>query len=617
MTSASKIYFRHDKFRSHQKEIVEDAYETISNGQHFMVHAPTGCGKSDSLLSPALTYALENNLSIFFLTPKISQHKIAIDVLQGIAKKFDLGLRAVDLIGRRYACIDPILTDLDHDSFYQSCEKKRKNEECVFCRNAKGFSKLDQARANRLFEKLLEEYGTAKTHGEVMEIGEKSAACPYELLMRLAGVSNVLIADYYHLMIPQIRDILLLKTKKKLEKSIIIVDEAHNLAKRVREHLSSATNSFVLGRVEKEIRAIGAEPISISDEFDLWAKRELIDKQELLISKKDFDEFLFSYNSELIQLVQYFEDIGLEFIERTNRKSACLRFAKFLKSWSTDDKGTIRILRKRGEYFTLSRRFLDPSVVTSALNQAHSTVLMSGTLLPLEMHRDIIGLDEKRTVMKRYPSPFDEKNTLSIISEGTTTKYSKRTFENYSEIARRIDLIIGASPDAVAVFFPSYSVMNPVVPLLKSKKLILQQEKTTPRETAELLKRFGSGGVLCAVQGGSFSEGIDYCKGEIKTVIVVGIALEEPSLETTALIDYYQDKFGKGWEYGYTYPAIIKALQAAGRGIRKESDRAAIVFMDERFKWKNYRSVLDDGRRFIITNEPEKYVKLFWENHPC
>ncbi len=614
MAIKSKIYFRHDKLRLHQKDIIDDTSDVIANGQHLIIHAPTGCGKTDSVLSPAITYALENNLFVFFLTPKISQHKIAIDVLQGIARKNDLSFRAVDLIGRRYACIDPTLADLDHDSFYQSCEKKRKNEQCQFCKNAKGFSKLEQARADRLFEKLLAEYGVVRTHGEVVKLGEKNAACPYEWLMRLAALSNVVIADYYHLMIPQIRDILLLKTKKKLEKSIVIVDEAHNLAKRVREYLSSTINSFVLRRLEKEVKSIGAEPILIGDEFDRWAKKEISTNEEILASKKSFDEFLQAYNIDTDQLIQYFEDIGLEFVERTNRKSACLRFAKFLKNWSSEESGTIRVLKKRETYFSLSKRFLDPSVATSALNQAHSAILMSGTLIPLEMHRDVIGLDAKRTVMKKYPSPFDERNTINVIADCTTTKYAKRNFENYLQMAKMIDRIIAESPDGIALFFPSYVVLNAVVPLIKSKNLFIQKEKMNPRETAELLRRFANGGVLCAVQGGSLSEGIDYCKEEIKTVIVVGIALEEPNLETTALIDYYQDKFGKGWEYGYTYPAIIKALQAAGRGIRKETDRAAVVFMDERFKWKNYRSVLDDGRRFIITGEPEKYVKMFWDN---
>jgi hypothetical protein len=108
------------------------------------------------------------------------------------------------------------------------------------------------------------------------------------------------------------------------------------------------------------------------------------------------------------------------------------------------------------------------------------------------------------------------------------------------------------------------------------------------------------------------TEGVDYCNEEIKTAIIVGIALEEMSLEVEALIDFYDEKYSMGWQYGYMWPAVIKAMQAAGRGIRKESDRCAIVYMDERFSWKNYRSVFDSGTRFIMTSEPEKYVKEFW-----
>ena len=108
---------------------MEDAYNAVSSGSVLLANAPTGCGKTDSALSAAITYAHDPVLTIFFLTPKISQHRIAVDVVNGIAQKHKLGIRAVDLIGRRYACIDPVLSDLDHDSFYQSCEKKRKHEE--------------------------------------------------------------------------------------------------------------------------------------------------------------------------------------------------------------------------------------------------------------------------------------------------------------------------------------------------------------------------------------------------------------------------------------------------------------------------------------------------------
>jgi len=632
---------------------MEDAYEAISSGGILMASAATGCGKTDSALSAAITYAHETDLTIFFLTPKISQHKIAVDVVNGIAQKHKLGLRAVDLIGRRYACIDPVLADLDHDSFYQSCEKKRKRETCEFYARAKGFNKIQEARANVMFKELLQEYGAAKTHDEVVKLGQANGACPYEWLVKLAGASNVIIADYYHFMIPDIRNILLLKTKKKLDRAIVIVDEAHNLARRVREHLSSTVSSYVFSRAEKEMKFLGAEKIALENEFNKWSEVRLDKAKEKLVSKLGFDNFVSDFGFEPDALAKYFEELGLEFIERTNRKSACLRVSKFISNWKNDthvrrndlandvsfagphvriveheghgapcsrkreqegEEGVVRILRKRGEWFSLSKRFLDPSVSTSVLNQCHASILMSGTLLPLEMHRDILGLDKDRTMMKRYASPFDQKNTMHLIAEGHTTRYSQRKAENYKAMGEKIDKIIGSTPGGSAVFFPSYAVQNAVIPFIKSGNLHVQRQESGPSEIADLLRRFGNGGVLIGVQGGSLSEGIDYCNEEIKTAIIVGIALEEMSLEIEALIDYYQEKFSKGWEYGYMWPAVIKAMQAAGRGIRKETDRCAIVYMDERFAWKNYKSVFDSGTQFIMTGEPERYVKEFWKS---
>ena len=51
----------------------------------------------------------------------------------------------------------------------------------------------------------------------------------------------------------------------------------------------------------------------------------------------------------------------------------------------------------------------------------------------------------------------------------------------------------------------------------------------------------------------------------------------------------------------------------AGRwkGNTKETDRAAVVFMDERFGWKKYAGAFDSGDRFVVTDEPERHVK-FW-----
>jgi len=607
------IYFRHNKIRPHQEDLLRDIHNAIEEKKNFLAHAPTGLGKTDSALGAAIKQAIDKDLTVFFLTPKISQHKIAVEVTEGIAKKYNLNIKALDLIGRRYACIDPTLSDLDQDAFYQSCEKKRKREECQFYGNAKGYDKLGEARANHNFKNMLEEYGTVKKHNELIVLGQKKDCCPYEWMIKLAGISKVIIADYFHLMVPKVRKIFLKKTNKKIENSIVIIDEAHNLSKRIRDQLSSTVNSFLFSRALSEIKMLGGKIPNLESLFHKWAKETAKDK-EILVSKDQFNQFLSKMEMDKEEIADYFESTGMEYIEKTNKKSACLRIATFIRRWQEEETGTIRILREKKGYFSLSKRFLDSSIATSVLNETYSSILMSGTLMPLEMHRDVIGLDSSRTVMKYYESPFDQKNVINIIVEGTTTKYTKRTFETYQTIARKIDNIIAKTPGGVAIFFPSYGVMNNVVPIIKSKNLHLQKEKMKPIEVLELIRKFSGGGVLCGVQGGSLGEGIDYCQGEIKTVIIVGIGLDEMNIEVKALIDYYQDKFGKGWEYGYIYPGVIKALQAAGRSIRKETDKSAIIFMDERFKWNNYKRALGD-KIFISTSQPEKYVEGFFKTN--
>ena len=130
-------------------------------------------------------------------------------------------------------------------------------------------------------------------------------------------------------------------------------------------------------------------------------------------------------------------------------------------------------------------------------------------MLPMEMHRDVLGLDANRTLMKKYKSPFDQNNKMQVIVNGVTTRYTERNPENYAKIAGKIDRIICSSPRGVALFFPSYAVMNSVVPLIDKENgtLIVQEEKMGPQDVSELLARFKKEGVLCAVQGGSLSEG--------------------------------------------------------------------------------------------------------------
>ena len=80
MADLKEILFPHDKIRKIQDTVVNDVYGAIKDKRNMIVHAPTGIGKTASVLAPALSYAIDKDLTVFFLTSRQTQHKIAIDL---------------------------------------------------------------------------------------------------------------------------------------------------------------------------------------------------------------------------------------------------------------------------------------------------------------------------------------------------------------------------------------------------------------------------------------------------------------------------------------------------------------------------------------------------------
>ena len=124
------------------------------------------------------------------------------------------------------------------------------------------------------------------------------------------------------------------------------------------------------------------------------------------------------------------------------------------------------------------------------------------------------------------------------------------------------------------------------------------------------------GSLLLGVMGGSLSEGVDYKDNLLSGVFVIGLPFAPPSLEVKELRDYFKGKFGfvLGEEYSYIYPAMNKILQAAGRSIRSESDRAVVVLMDDRLKEPKYLKFLpEDLRPALLEGKTmEKAIEEFF-----
>ena len=295
------------------------------------------------------------------------------------------------------------------------------------------------------------------------------------------------------------------------------------------------------------------------------------------------------------------DDIGIidDIIEAGESRSSIppsFTLKRVVQLLLNSDESYLQYASNENERARLNIYSLDPSnKAKDIISRFNSAVLMSGTLKPMDVFADLLGIQDARRL--DISDTFVDRNRLVINDTSVTSKFSHRD-EQTSAIARNIKkLLIGMNGSSI-IFFPSYDFMNRVAPLLgDSKDIIREKQKMTREEKESILHKLKSqNAVLLSVIGGNFSESIGIENNSVKLIVVVGVPFEPPSVRLKALQNYYQSKFGKGFEYAQVLPSMIKTMQAAGRGIRSERDRCTIILMDYRFSM--FRKYLPSSTKF-------------------
>lgn len=618
--------------RAQQQTLIDDCAETLLSRKHLFANAPTGLGKTAATLSTALALALEQDLTVFFVTSRHTQHKIVLETIAMIRERFSLKVEVVDFIGKMWMCGQNGVTNLTSSEFSEYCRTMVEHSHCSFYLKAK--QKSQPTLEARALVDTLEKEGVMDVD-EVKARSIEEGMCPFEVSGELAKRARIVIADYYHLFHPNIRQAFFKRMEKSLNEAILIVDEAHNLPLRVRDLASSKLSTFVVDRAAYEARDLDRLELfdalmDLKQILSQLAKSIKSMEHEALVAKKEFlSQVDMLCDDDLDSFIKQLYRIGDDVLE--DKKLSYLHLtADFLSRFKGPDEGFARIITKskdaRGrQQITLSYKCLDPSLVTrEVFDMVVSSIVMSGTLHPPQMYRDLFGVPEERSICATYDSPFAQENRLSIIIPKTSTKFTARSPQTFEQIAKICAECCEAIPGNVAVFFPSYALLDQVYryfSVLTKKTSFIEQPGFSKHDREELLSSFrsyakGKGAVLFGVSGGSFSEGIDLPGSELLGVMVVGLPLTPPDLEMQSTVRYYDQRFGSGFSYGYLYPAFNKVLQSAGRCIRTETDKGVLIFLDERYTWQQYYQIFPEYLHVRVAKENAlEQIKKFFDVH--
>ena len=593
----ARLAFPFAEPRPGQTELVARVRHALEQRQRLLLQAPTGLGKTAAILFPALARALDQDLQVFYGTPRNSQHQVAEDCVRRIRAQGH-PVRSVTIRAKEKVCPQP---EVD-------CRPE-------VCPRANLY--YDRLRASGALETLAA-LGCADAAAVAAE-ADRHLLCPFELALDAAPGADVVIGDYNYAFSPNATLGRLFGAPEDSARRIVLVDEAHNLPARASEWFSPALELAWLEQLRQR-RQVPPDP-ALRRRFTAQVKRcaELLRGQEggHRVLQPDPQPF-FGEEHRIGKLLAWAAGNGRELGPShplTELYQAWAGFCAVLRI--LDDAHVVTWIPPGRLQITCADAASHLQTRMAALAGA---VLFSGTLKPFQYHQRLAGLGDQPLAAAEVPSPFPPGNRKVLVVPQISTLYRSREREA-PRIAHFLQRVLPLRLGNYFVFFPSFELLDQTLAQLQLPgfQVLVQPRRAAAAQLQEILERLrGENGiVVLAVQGGSLSEGID-CPGEaLIGCVVVGPALPPYDLERDQVRQYFQRKFGCGEAYAYTYPAAARAFQAAGRVIRTPADKGLLVFLDRRFLGPDYAPCFPEGwfrdsPRELVSDGILADVQAFW-----
>jgi len=568
-----------------QVDFMNDAEATLGSGGTLIAEACNGFGKTVSALSALLPLGKP----IVYATRTHDQVRQVLAEVERINTHADASYSAVNLASRDHLCLNPDCRGLPSREAQELCGVLRKEERCPY--------RSDITEAPTGLPRVL-------SVDALISTGRRIRVCPYFLARRLAKTRNITVCPYPYVFDPKIR----MMTGLDLEGRLLVLDEGHNADQVGQETLSDTLSDRSLAAASDELKSIGMNRAPLRRLEDHLAE-VIADQPTLVKAEEAYDNIAHALGGDPTAFIENHAP-AVEAIRGRKEKAGepplsylngVLGFIELLME-SRKDK-YVAIYRK-GSYGSnqLEYRCLDPSLaIRPIVDTAAGTLIMSGTLSPLHLFAEVLGL--KTAELRGYPAIQTSDRIRLTIDPRVTTTYRDRSPEMLKRIGEVVAEALKAVPNGALIFFPQRDLMERSLEAWTQARLIqvtggrpylagkpLFREGRDARANQDMVNRYKAaavtpqGAVLTCVFRGRNSEGSNFPDDQCRGIILVGVPYAnygDPLVR--AQIAYYDRRsMGLGHRW-YTMDAFRASNQALGRGIRSRDDWCHYWLLDQRY----------------------------------
>ena len=638
--SIKTIEFPFD-YRPGQNTLVKGVYQTILRKKRLYIEAPTGVGKTISTIFPTVK-SLGEGLSekIFYLTAKNITRTVAQDAFN-ILTDNGVHIKYVTLTAKEKICI------LDKPV----CNPGS-------CPRALGhFDRVNDA----VFDVITHEEHI--TRDIVDSYAQKHNVCPFEMCLDISTWADAIIGDYNYAFDPNACLKRFFGTETASDNYIFLVDEAHNLVDRAREMYSATLikedfpaikklTRFMSKKITNSLEKCNKSLLALKRDCDNIKEWDILNIEEFVIKLMQLANYLDEYlqdsrnknhNSDnvkgQINLMEFEGVDNSELIPDTRERLLDFYFSvrAFLNTYELlDDKYTIYSDYSEEGNFRLHLQCMDPSTnLDSYLKKGRSAIFFSATFLPIKYYMEQLA-GSKDDYAIYAPSPFLPENRLIMIGRDVSTKYTRRGPSEYKKIADYITEFVSAKTGNYLIFFSSYKMIDDVLPFVEQNfntqtiefetakneitpDIHIQSPSMNEQQREDFLNNFKENPSKTTlgfcVMGGIFGEGIDLKESRLIGAVIVGTGLPMVCTENELFKNYFDRQDKSGFDYSYRYPGMNKVLQSAGRVIRTDADKGAILLLDERFTQMSYQQLFPNEwypYEVVTKKTMLEKMKKFW-----